>query len=82
MVMPSEPVRDIMRRTMANLTFVEMNAQPDGPFEVTQLINSFLGALAHPWELLKTDLMALTLADATKRGWPAIAKERISDVDP
>lgn len=82
MVMPSEPVHDIMRRTMANLAFVEKNAQPDGPFEVTQLINSFLGALAHPWEALQADLMALPLADAAKRGWPAIVKERATDADP
>lgn len=70
MVIPSEPVRDIMRRTMANLDFIEKNAQPDGPFEVTQLINSFLGALAHPWEALQADLLALPLAEAAQRGCP------------
>jgi hypothetical protein len=82
MVMPSEPVRDIMRRTMANLAFVEDNARPDGPFEVTQLINSFLGALAHPWEALQSELMALPLSEATERGWPALPKERETDRDP
>jgi hypothetical protein len=82
MVMPSEPVRDIMRRTMANLAFVENNARPVGPFEVTQLINSFLGALAHPWEVLQSELMALPLSEATERGWPAISKERATDRDP
>jgi hypothetical protein len=48
---PEQPVRDIMQWTMMNLEFIE--AQPrdprTGPFEVTQLVNSFLGALAHPW---------------------------------
>jgi len=82
MVMPSEPVRDIMRRTMLNLAYIEDRAQLDGPFEVTQLINSFLGALAHPWEALKEDLMGLSLAEASARGWPKIAKERATDRDP
>jgi hypothetical protein len=49
-MMPYEPVLDIMRRTMANLEFVEEHKSDIGPFEVTQLLNSFLGALAHPWE--------------------------------
>jgi hypothetical protein len=82
MVMPSEPVRDIMHRTMLNLAYIEERAQRDGPFEVTQLINSFLGALAHPWEALKVDLMALPLVEASKRGWPNIIKERPADRDP
>ena len=29
-MMPYEPVRDIMRRTMRNLEFVEENKGPDG----------------------------------------------------
>jgi hypothetical protein len=82
MVMPSAPVRDIMRRTIANLVYVEQNARPDGPFEVTQLINSFLGALAHPWESLHAELKMLSLAEAAKRGRPAIAKEWPADRDP
>ena len=48
MGMPIEPIRDIMRGTIANLEFVETHARPNGPYEVTQLINSFLGTLAHP----------------------------------
>jgi hypothetical protein len=82
MVMPVEPIRDIMRRTIANLAFVEQNAGPEGPYEVTQLINSFLGALAHPWEAMQAELMALPLAEAAKRGWPTITKERPTDSDP
>lgn len=68
--MPHQPVLDLMRRTMANLAFVERHSRPAGPFEVTQLINSFLGALAHSWERLKAELPGLSLADARNAGWP------------
>jgi hypothetical protein len=81
-MMPHEPVRDIMRRTMKNLEFIEARATADGPYEVTQLINSFLGALAHPWESLRADLNAMPLSEAVARGWPNIAKERENDVEP
>jgi hypothetical protein len=82
MGMPHDPVRDIMRRTMHNLQFVEARAGADGPYEVTQLVNSFLGALAHPWEAYRHDLTAVSLAQAHAAGWPAVAKERPSDRDP
>ena len=45
---PTEPIRDVVRRTMANLQFIEGHASARGSYEVTQLVNSFLGALAHP----------------------------------
>jgi hypothetical protein len=64
MVMPHEPIRDIMHRTMNNLEFIEAHAAADGPYEVTQLINSFLGALAHPWETYRDDLPTISLAAA------------------
>ena len=79
-MMPNEPLRDVMRRTMKNLEFVERSATPTGPFEVTQLINSFIGALAHPWEQLKAELNDMPLSDAA--GWPIITKELPSDADP
>lgn len=82
MTMPSDPLRDVMLRTMANLAYIEQHAGPDGPFEVTQLINSFLGALAHPWETHKQEFGALSLADAHRMAWPSIAKEMPSDADP
>jgi hypothetical protein len=82
MGMPTEPIRDVMRRTIANLEFIEHHAGPNGPYEVTQLLNSFLGALAHPWEAMRNDLLALPLAEAADRGWPMIQKERPSDCDP
>jgi hypothetical protein len=82
MGMPTEPVLDVMRRTMANLDFIERHASGDGPFEVAQLINSFIGALAHPWEATRADLSALSLSEAKELGWPSIKKERSSDIDP
>lgn len=78
-MMPTEPLRDMMRRTIENLEFIEREARPSGPFEVTQLINSFLGALAHPWEQLGAELNEMPLDAA---GWPPIRKEPDSDDDP
>lgn len=68
-MMPFEPVLDIMRRTMANLAFIERHKAEGGPYEVTQLINSFLGALAHPWEKLGPSL-DISLEEAAAQGWP------------
>ena len=79
---PDEPVRDVMRRTMFNLRLIEEQAMKDGPYEVTQLVNSFLGALAHPWERFKKELREISLAEAEAMGWPRIAKERPRDSDP
>jgi HEPN pEK499 p136 len=81
-MMPDEPTRDVMRRTMQNLQFVEAHKGPAGPHEVTQLLNSFLGALVHPWEAFRNDLSGKSLAEAVATGWPHIAKERRSDRDP
>jgi HEPN pEK499 p136 len=67
---------------MANLEFVEARSGPNGPFEVTQLINSFLGALAHPWEAIRDELKTLPLREAEARGWPRVTKERPTDEDP
>lgn len=78
---PSEPIMDIMRRTMANLAFIEEHASLDGPYETTQLVNSFLGALAHPWEAMRPELTAISLVEAEARGWPSIQKERAEDRD-
>jgi HEPN pEK499 p136 len=78
-MMPHEPVLDIMRRTMANLAFIEQRASSDGPFEVTQLINSFLGALAHPWETLRKELNSISISDAESQGWPIPQPEPTAD---
>ncbi|MER9465392.1 HEPN family nuclease [Mesorhizobium sp. M0482] len=82
MGMPTEPLIDIMRRSMANLAFVEAHAGSDGPYEVTQLVNTFLGALVHPFEAMRNDLMELPLAEAAVLGWPSIARERPDDSEP
>ena len=79
---PSDPVQDIMHRTMYNLRYIETRATSDGPYEVTQLINSFLGALAHPWEENKPRLNETTLDEANKRGWPELKNERAEGNDP
>lgn len=81
-MMPYEPVLDIMRRTMANLKYIEAHATPNGPFEVTQLINSCLGALAHPYENWKPELNSKPLKDAVRIGWPSLEKEHARDRDP
>jgi hypothetical protein len=82
MGMPTEPLLDVMRRSMANLAFIEAHASPAGPYEVTQLVNTFLGALAHPFEAMRDDLRTLPLAEAATHGWPTIARERPGDTEP
>ena len=80
-MMPWEPTRDIMRRTMANLKFIELHSsERNGPYEVTQLINSFLGALAHPWERFRDGVDEMPLSSS--EGWPRLPKERAADVEP
>jgi len=81
-MMPLKPVLDVMPRTMANFEFIETHAPSAGPFEVIQFINSFLGALAHPWEQRKTDLNSIPIEEAFARGWPELRKELNSDREP
>ena len=81
-MMPHEPTLDIMRRTMHNLAFVEQNAASNGPYEVTQLVNSFLGALAHPWQSLRSELNSISIADAKSQHWPIPKEERTTDHAP
>lgn len=82
MGMPTAPILDIMRRSMMNLGFVEAHASPAGPYEVTQLINTFLGALVHPFESMQEDdLMSGPIANAIALGWPAIGRARPNDLE-
>ena len=67
---------------MANLEFVEEHKSDIGPFEVTQLLNSFLGALAHPWENLKEELNSISLVDAERDGWPRAQCKRATGRPP
>ena len=82
MVTPHNPLLDMMDRTVANLEFVERHATANGPYEVTQLVNSFLGALAHPWETFQPSFNSISISDAEKSGWPSIRKELPTDRDP
>lgn len=54
MGIPSDPLLDIMRRSLINLKFIDDAYEgPNGKvevYEITQLINTFLGALVHPFE--------------------------------
>ena len=47
-----QPVLLLMYRTIHNLDFINREKRHSGPFEVTQLINSFLSVVAHPWDRL------------------------------
>jgi hypothetical protein len=67
-MMPHEPLRDVMHRTMHNLKFIEAQKTPHGPYEVTQLLNSFLGALAHPWEIYQSELCNRSLPTLPQSG--------------
>lgn len=78
---PPKPVYDVMRRTMHNLRFIEAYKKQNGPYEVTQLVNSFLGALAHPWEKNKK-LKKWLASDSATRRLPMIQKELASDIEP
>jgi hypothetical protein len=80
--MPQQPVRDLMQRTMHNLAHFEAEAGPRGPFEVTQFVNSFLGAMVHPWEKLKAGLGRIPVSQAIAHGWPDLATEEADDQDP
>ncbi len=50
----------------------------EGPYEVTQLLGSFLGALVHPWEKLRKEVrtdLSCNLVEAQRRGWPVPVPE-------
>jgi hypothetical protein len=70
-----EEVKDLMNRTMFNLEFVQKKKSLSGPYEVTQLVNSFLGAMAYPWEKKKEQLRQMLLDEAERRGWPVIVTQ-------
>lgn len=42
----------LIYRTLTNLDYITANKHHGGPFEITQLINSFMGVFAHPWDQL------------------------------
>lgn len=85
---PDVPVREMMRRTKANLDVIndlhEDRNLDDSPevYEVTQLVNSFLGAWAHPWEAWQRELRRKTLEEAEELGWPIKRPDDDRDDEP
>lgn len=76
-------VRDGMRRTRVNLDAIDADlAQGRSVFEVTQLVNSFLGAFAHSWEEWKEELRRVPLREAIEQGWPDVRGEDSRDDEP
>lgn len=77
MTSPERQDVDLIRRTLDNLQFIEQHKQRNGPWEVTQTVNSFLSIIAHPRErLLDPEAIKwLTLADpkVTSAGLPSFA---------
>lgn len=77
---------ELMRRTMFNYWQIKKQARREGPFEVVQLVNSFMGAMAHPWQELardkQLDLKSISLNEARQNGWPVFTKECRSDLTP
>ena len=67
---PKFRVKDLMDRTKVNLDFIyEHRNRESGPYEVTQLINSFLGAFVH----VKEGFFEHVPADhAPYKNWPVI----------
>jgi HEPN pEK499 p136 len=76
-------VRQLMERTKANHEFIR-HEQSRGQhvYEVTQLLNSFLGAFAHPWEEWKKELSKVSLEEAMARGWPEVEPDDPRDDPP
>jgi hypothetical protein len=78
-----DEVREIMNRTMANLRFIDcQKALGTNVFEVTQLINSFLGALALPWEKYESQLNQMALASPPSNRWQSIKNELPAGTNP
>jgi hypothetical protein len=64
-----------MERTEVNYDFIrERHSCGADVFEVTQLLNSFLGAFAYPWEDWKKELLNTPLDKAHADGWPRVER--------
>jgi hypothetical protein len=87
MTLPEAQFRDIMRRTKRNLEIIEQRVAEErlegvaidkfGPYEVTQLVNSLLGAVALPREReLRKALSEISMIDAINRyKFPSLVDE-------
>lgn len=77
MTSPEQQDIDLIRRTLDNLKYIEEHKGRNGPWEVTQTVNSFLSIIAHPRErLLDPEAIKwLTLTDSkvTSAGLPSFA---------
>ena len=82
MTMPSRPVRDLMDRTLFNLDFVKRQARENGPYEFTQLLNSCLAVICHPWEKIRDEVENWDWIQAKACGWEPLPLARPSDKTP
>jgi hypothetical protein len=81
-------IAELIRRTMGNLKFireVEMNEQRRGAkrsvYCVTQMINSTLALIIHPWEA-KSGIFEADLSAVESEGWPRLRSSRPRTDDP
>lgn len=88
MVHSDVPVRDLMNRTMLNLAVIDdlhqghrLDYQYE-VYEIIQLVNSFLAALAHPWEEWRQELNLISLEQAENDGWPIRHPDDPRDQNP
>jgi hypothetical protein len=79
MATPGHQELELMRNTLSNLRYIECDQGAQRckqVFEVTQLINSFLGILAHPWEKLfdpgQLAIIELDTSQYRSLGFPTI----------
>lgn len=79
---------ELMQRTLHNLAFIERHRDAQlrqETFEITQLVNSFLGVVAHPWEKLFDTVALATLKigseEYVRYGFPQIASSWDKDTE-
>ena len=81
-IKPEDRISGVLQRTRYNLDFIDDRAGSSGPFEVIQLINSFMGAAVHPWENLLEQENELVNLSAREVFWPNLEKARPDDDEP
>lgn len=57
--------KDLLRRTMKNLEFIEAHVGQDSVFEITQLVNSFLATVLINWDDLESEWANLSQKGVT-----------------
>ena len=84
--MNTQSFKEIMRRSLANYEFIRPDDAKDGPYAVTQLVNSFSGAFAHAYDktldkefLDKSKTAKSPAFRAIPTGWPSFDLD--SDTD-